>query len=181
MAMTLKGESLRLIEFKGQGTRERGVSSYLFWSSVETGLAVLLQDVVFLRICDFLPSVIFQFLRFQRDLIVALDSCYSIWNGVRWVCVYYLILSFHQVIQRILQRSGTESQRHLRLINYGANLKSGCLDPRAGSFTLLQWFANCVPWGPAGTVLGCTCWEAPRKQCSIPRLSQPGCQAVVNL
>ena len=80
-----------------------------------------------------------------------------------------------------MQRSGTESQRHLRLINYGANLKSGCLDPRAGSFTLLQWFASCVPWSPAGTVLGCRCWEAPRKQCSIPRLSQAGCQAVVNL
>ena len=80
-----------------------------------------------------------------------------------------------------MQRSGTESQRHLRLVNYGANLKSECLDPRAGSFTLPQWFANCVPWSPAGTVLGCGCWEAPRKQCSVPRLSQPGCQAIVNL
>ena len=69
----------------------------------------------------------------------------------------------------------------MRLVNYGANLKSECLDPRAGSFTLLQWFANCVPWSPAGTVLGCGCWEAPRKQCSVPRLSQPGCQAIVNL
>lgn len=32
-----------------------------------------------------------------------------------------------------MQRSGTEAQRRLRLISYGARLQSGSLDPRVGS------------------------------------------------
>ena len=39
--------------------KKEGVASYLFWSTVVSELAVLLQDVVFLRICNFLSSVIF--------------------------------------------------------------------------------------------------------------------------
>ena len=84
MAMTLKGESLRLIEFKRQGAGKRKAGSCLLWSTVVCELAVLLKDVVFLRICIFLSSVVFQLFGVWKSVTVALDRCYFILNSVRW-------------------------------------------------------------------------------------------------
>ena len=60
VVLALKGVGVSLLLcFKGQGAGKSGGGSHLFWSTVVFGLAVLLQDVGFLRICDLLFSVIF--------------------------------------------------------------------------------------------------------------------------
>ena len=48
--------------------------------------------MVFLRICNFLSSVIFQALGVRKRLDVTLDRCYTILNNVRWI---YTLVSFH--------------------------------------------------------------------------------------
>ena len=69
MILTQESGNLSIfIEFQRARNRKERVVSYLFWSTVISGPHVLLQDVFFLRICNFLSPVIFQSLGVRKRL-----------------------------------------------------------------------------------------------------------------